>query len=48
MLQFSEKLLKLLDDPSERERMRTAARAQNAADAAGKLADAVIAAANGR
>lgn len=46
--EFAEKLLKLLDDPCARERMRTAARAQNATDAAGKLADAVIAAANGR
>lgn len=46
--QFAEALLGLLDDPEKRERMRRAARAQNASGAAAKLADAVIAAANAR
>lgn len=45
---FAERLLRLIDDASERERMRSAARAQNTSDAAAKLADAVIAAANAR
>lgn len=45
---FAEKLLRLLDDAEERKRMREAARAQKTQDAAAKLADAVIAAANGR
>ena len=45
---FAERLLRLIDDASERERMRSAARAQNTSGAAAKLADAVIAAANAR
>lgn len=46
--EFSQKLLGLIDSREERDRMREAALAQKTSDAAAKLADAVIAAANGR